>query len=373
MRILHIITNTDLGGAQRIVIDLCASAVKDGHTVAVASMEGGPMWSLLPESVVRHSLPHMVKPIKPLKEIPCFFEIRAVIKNFNPDIIHLHSSKAALLGRLATPPRLQKRIVYTVHGFDTIRVRNRIFLPLEKIMQKKCGAIIPVSEYDYKNLRTEGITHKLTLIRNAVPDTPAFSEHELPLQIKEPLLKAKAEGKKIIMTIARIALPKRLDIFTDIARSLKDDNCVFFWIGSPTDSTLEGDLKKYQETASVIFTGDIPNASRLISYTDVFVLFSDYEGLPITILEAMAKGKPVIASNVGGISELVDDNTGSLIPVGKTHDSVEASVKAIKTLISDKKLIQEKGEKARKKYESYFTLDTMWKKYFSVYSLLADE
>jgi glycosyltransferase involved in cell wall biosynthesis len=367
MRISHIVTNTDLGGAQRVVIDLCSKAVEDGHDVAVASMEGGPMWHQLPDDIMKFPLAHMVKPIKPLKELPCLLEIKATIRKFKPDIIHLHSSKAALLGRLAAPRRLRNQIVYTVHGFDTIRVRNRIFLPLEKLLQKKCGAIVPVSEYDYNNLLSEGINHNLTLIRNAVPDTPAFTTEELPEQIKEPLLAAGALGKKIIMTIARIALPKRLDIFAETALRMKDDNCVFFWIGAPTDKTLEAELKRQQETAPVFFTGDIPEASRLISYADVFVLFSDYEGLPITILEAMAKGKPVVASNVGGISELVDESNGSLIDIGDTEKSVVTAVQAIKTLISDEKLRIKKGEASRKKYEENFTINSMWDKYYSLY------
>ena len=367
MRILHIITNTDLGGAQRVVIDLCTMAVKDGNTVAVASMKDGPMWHQLPDGIMKFPLAHMVKPIKPLKELPCLLEIKATIRKFKPDIIHLHSSKAALLGRLAAPHHLKKRIVYTVHGFDTIRVRNRIFLPLEKLLQKKCGAIVPVSQYDYNNLLSEGIKHNLKLIRNAVPDTKPFSESELPEQICEPLLAARAKGKKIIMTIARIALPKRLDIFAEAALRMKDDNFVFFWIGAPTDKTLEAELKRQQETAPVFFTGDIPEASRLISFADIFVLFSDYEGLPITILEAMAKGKPVVASKVGGISELVDESNGSLIEPAETEEMTEDVVSAIKTLISDEKLRIKIGEASRKKYEENFTINSMWDKYYSLY------
>ncbi len=370
MRILHIITNTDLGGAQRVVIDLCNAAVNDGHTVAVASMEGGPMWQQLPVSVEKITLPHMVKPIKPQKEIPCLFEIKSAIKRFKPDIIHLHSSKAALLGRLAAPRRLRNRIVYTVHGFDTIRVRNRVFLPLEKIMQKKCGAIVPVSEYDYNNLLSESINNNLTLIRNAVPDTKPFSEEELPEQIKGPLLKAKSDGKKIIMTIARIALPKRLDVFAETALRMKNDNCVFFWIGAPTDKTLEAELKRQQENAPVFFTGDIPEASRLISFADVFVLFSDYEGLPITILEAMAKGKTVVASKVGGIPELVDESNGSLIEPAEAGKMTDDAASAVKELVSNDELRIKKGEASRKKYEENFTINTMWDKYLSVYKSL---
>lgn len=367
MRILHIITNTDLGGAQRVVIDLCTMAVNDGHTVAVASMQGGPMWELLPDEVMRFPLPHMVKPIKPLKEIPCMLEIKRAIRRFNPDIIHLHSSKAALLGRLAAPRRLRKRIVYTVHGFDTIRVRNRVFLPLEKMLQKRCGAIVPVSEYDYKNLLSEGITHNLIMIKNAVPDKTPFPEDELPESFLTPLNKARSQGKKIVLTIARIALPKRLDVFADVAERLKDDNCVFIWVGAPTDDTLKAQLEEIEARGNVYFTGDIPEASRLISYADIFVLFSNYEGLPITLLEAMAKGKPLIASNAGGIPELVDSSNGALV---NNNNAAEEAAHEIRKLLSSPQSFSSKGATSRKKYESEFNLELMWKKYLDSYKNL---
>ena len=148
---------------------------------------------------------------------------------------------------------------------------------------------------------------------------------------------------------------------------MKDDNCVFFWIGAPTDKTLEAELKQQQETAPVFFTGDIPEASRLISYADIFVLFSDYEGLPITILEAMAKGKPVVASKVGGIPELVDARNGSLIIPSDTSKMTEDAVSAVKELVFNDELRIKKGEASLKKYEENFTINSMWDKYYSLY------
>lgn len=375
MRILHIITNTDLGGAQRVVIDLCTMAVKDNNTVAVASMKDGPMWSQLPAEVIQYKLPHMVKPIKPLKELPCLFEIKRTIKEFKPDIVHLHSSKAALLGRLACPRKLRKHIVYTVHGFDTIRVRNRIFLPLEKLLQKWCGAIVPVSDYDRKNLISEGITHNIKLIRNAVPDTQPVKESELP----ESMQKAIKSGKKIVLTIARIALPKRLDIFAETAKILSDKDYAFFWIGSPTDSTLLPQLREYEKRGNVFFTGDIPDASRLIFFADLFVLFSNYEGLPITILEALAKAKPIIASKVGGIPELVDDTNGKLINLTDENGELlptflpaKEVAHQIEYYLSEKEVTFSASKCSRSKYEEYFTLDSMWKEYTSLYRILCN-
>lgn len=101
MKILHIITNTELGGAQTVCISLANMASDEGNIVAVASMNGGYLWDNLSSSVIQFKIKNMIKPIRLLPDLKCYFELKKVINEFAPDIIHLHSSKAGTLGRLA--------------------------------------------------------------------------------------------------------------------------------------------------------------------------------------------------------------------------------------------------------------------------------
>ena len=207
MKILHIITNTELGGAQRVCIDLANSAMKEGFKVAVASAQGGYLWESLPEGILQYPIPTLVKPINPIKDIRAYTSIKKIIQKFEPAIIHLHSSKVGILGRLASIGSKAK-IIYTIHGFDSIRLQHRKFLPLERIFQKLTDYIVPVSKYDYENLINEKITKNLITIPNGVVK---------PKEKKYLPNNERFKDKKIILTIARISPPKRLDIFISVA------------------------------------------------------------------------------------------------------------------------------------------------------------
>lgn len=353
MKILHIITNTELGGAQRVCIDLVASAIKESNEVAVASMVGGYLWSELPCEAEQFQLKNMVKPISLAHDLKCFFELRKVIKRFNPDIIQLHSSKAGVLGRLASVFH-SKRIVYTVHGFDSIRLKHRVFLPFERILQHFCGAIVPVSYYDEKNLRHEGITRNLHVIQNGVRLNSSKKELCIPSE--------KIKGRKIVMTIARISPPKKIQMFLDVAKSLPE--YFFVWIGGEAGKSIDETRSEYNASENVFLSGDIPNASSYLHLCDLFVLFSNFEGLPMTIIEAMSQSKPVVASNVGGILELVDESNGFLV------DSNDSACSAIKRILENQTLAEQMGKSSYKKFLADYTLESMWEKYKKIYQTL---
>lgn len=350
MKILHIITNTELGGAQRVCIDLCNMAVSENNSVAVASMANGYLWNQLDRRVIQYQIKNLVKPISPKKDILVLFELRTIIKNFQPDIIHLHSSKAGVLGRLASIKN-PKHIVYTVHGFDSIRLKHRIFLPIERLLQNFCGAIIGVSEYDKEKLLSEGIYKNVSVIYNGISEDNITKAKSLPCNI---------QNKKIIISIARISSQKNFPLFIEVAKNLQE--YTFIWIGNSSEHSTQNLYNVYSIPENVILLGDIPGASNYINLCDLFVLFSHFEGLPMTIIEAMSQKKAIVASNVGGIPELIDSSNGVLV-----SNNVEEICSAIKNIIENKKLLETMNNNSYKKYHSTFTLKTMWKNYKLVY------
>ncbi len=266
MKIFHLITNTELGGAQNVVIDLAHCAAGSGHEVAVASMPDGPLWQLLDPHIRRFFLPHMVKPVSPRHDLRCLPELRSAVRTFSPDIIHLHSSKAGALGRMAAPGR-RRRIVYTIHGFDTIRKAHRAFLPVEQVLQYFCGAIVPVSEYDRTNLAAEHIHRRVTVIPNAVKDRlipdpfsgAAFADTEQRNAAFRAIKKAKDSSQKTVLTVARLAPPKRFDLFIETAARSPMKDTAFFWIGNPQDRPLP------ELPPNVVMLGEIPGAGDFIN------------------------------------------------------------------------------------------------------------
>ncbi|MDP3176932.1 MAG: glycosyltransferase, partial [Spirochaetaceae bacterium] len=315
-----------------------------------------PFWGLLDSRVARFPLDHMVRPISPVDDIKAFLEIRGAIANFKPDILHLHSSKAGVLGRLAAG-RLAQRTVYTIHGFDSIRRTHSVFLPLERALQGSCGAIVPVSDYDRRNLESEGIRRALRLIRNGTEDWLSRPPPEGPAA--EAIRRAKAFGGRVVLCIARLAPPKRFDLFCAAAEALAGDDVSFFWIGNqiPVDS------KELPPTVTVL--GELPGAGGYANLADLVVLFSDYEGLPLSLIEALSCGTPVVASAVGGVPEIVDGTNGLAVPNDET-----AILAAIRRFLPGVPGYAEARAAARRTWAGGFSVARMAESYISLYGEL---
>lgn len=350
MRILHIISDTVLGGAQRVCIDLANSANSEGNIVGVAAMKGGNLWNELNENINQFHLEYMKKSIGK-HDIKVLKELRKIKKEFNPDIIHLHTSKPGVLGRWVFRKN-KNHIVYTIHGFDQIRIAHKKFLPIEKLFQKYSGANVPVSNYDKNNMLDCGITNKIKVIYNGINSLNIKSEKKFPVNIKE---------SKKVLTIARIAPPKDFELFLNVAKEFINKDTAFIWIGGSKDISIDELKIKYNIPDNVYLLGDIPNAINYINLCDLFVLFSKHEGLPMSIIEAMSQKKAVVASNVGGIPELVSEENGALI-----SNCDEAIYEINKILLNDNvKLHKENASFV--KYIENFTLSKMWNNYKELY------
>lgn len=342
MRILQIITLCELGGAQSVVANI-ANSLCENNEVVVASGEGdGKMWQMLDKRVTRVHLKSLKRELSFADDMRTLHDLRKLYKKYKPDIIHLHSSKAGILGRVAFPA---KKVVYTVHGFDTVRLAHRQFLFVEKLMQWRCKSIVAVSKYDERNLLMEKINKNVSTVYNGTPVLEA--EKGLTFGIPE-------KYKKVVLCIARTSYPKNHLLFIDVAKHLPQ--YAFVWIGNKEEIT--------ETPENVFFLGNIPNAAKYCSMADLFVLPSEYEGLPIVIIEAMSAGKPVVASNVGGISELVQDGVNGYALANKT----ELFVEKIDYILANQQVYDRMSMKSKEIYEKDFTVGRMVAEYKKVYN-----
>ena len=161
MKILQVITQSELGGAQTVVVQLANNLSKEHAVVLVAGQGDGKMWSMVNDQVIRENCPHLQRSISLKNDFLAAIELRRLYKKYKPDVIHLHSSKAGTLGRIVFPT---KKTVYTVHGFDSVRLAFRKFLPIERFLQHFCKAVVGVSKYDEKNLVAEGIKNNVSTV-----------------------------------------------------------------------------------------------------------------------------------------------------------------------------------------------------------------
>lgn len=347
MKIFQIITVSEYGGAQSFVANL-VNNLADNNDVFLLYGGEGEAWEHLDVNFTRIRLNKHRKQIS-LADLFLFFKLLYYRFRYNPDIIHLHSSKMGILGRLAFS---KKKTIVTLHGFDSVRMQYRKFLVLEKLLKNRAAKIVAVSQYDVLIMKEEGIETNVDYIYNGVPDYTK-KQYRIPSEMKHKIEAIKSNYSKVVMSIARISKQKRFDLFLDIAQNLPD--YAFIWIGNKETLT--------NLPSNVFCLGELQNAHSYLPYADVFLLPSNYEGLPISMLEALSFSKPIVASAVGGIPEMLNNGAGFAVP-----NELDKFVEKLKYILSNEEEYQKMALRAREIYLDKFTLEQMTAKYLSLYA-----
>jgi len=360
IKLAMIITRADdLGGAQSHVRDLAPALASYGFEVVVLGGLGGALFDQLEaRGVSCRKLEHLVHPIKPAADWRALCEIRAVLRELKPDLVATHSNKAGLLGRFSAHS-LRIPAVYTSHGFlfngEKLNISGYFYRLIEKAAARFSGAVIAVSESEYnKAVHLKVIPReKLVVVHNGIPDTAL-----------QALAKPELEPARLIM-IARFAEPKDHETLLQALGKLKDLPWSVQLVGDGVKRAAAEALALNLGIAErVEFAGMLEDVEALLADSSLFVLSSRREGFPISILEAMRAGLPVVASDCGGISEAVEDGeTGLLFPPG----NVEALMSCLEKLIANPELRQKMGLAGRRRYLEAFTLDHMVEKTSAVY------
>jgi len=287
-------------------------------------------------------------------------ELRGLIRHVRPDLVHLHSSKAGFIGRIAAKSE-RVPAIFTAHGWafseGTPWKQKLLAIPLEAFASRLGGHIIAVSQYDYRlalRYRIES-PHRMSVVHNGIPDSP---ERANPGEDTIP---------KIVM-VARFAPQKDHALLLRALASLGDEPWELEFVGNgPLFKNIKRVADELNLQNRVRFLGARYDVSRILAESHIFVLTSNYEGFPISVLEAMRAGLPVVASDVGGTNEAVDEGrTGYLVPRG----DLETLRERLRLLIKDPALRREMGNAGREKYERHFTVDRMLAETSKVYDLV---
>ncbi|WP_180052116.1 glycosyltransferase family 4 protein [Acinetobacter sp. YH12099] len=358
--IVYIITRSDvLGGASIHLLELVKGMMSQGHQVHILVGGVGTFTEELKKNHINFSsLKHLKREVSLTHDVLGFWEIKKYLKQLNPDIVHCHSSKAGLLGRLAAKS-LNLPVVFTAHGWaftDGVSPKKqKIYATLERFMAKLSDHIITVSEYDrYHGFKYQvGTPELVQTIHNGVPD------------IKNLAIKKTNFRVKLIM-VARFEDPKdQYFLIRALSKLPKHLNWQVDFLGDGPNLEKCQELAKNEELDSkIIFHGQSFKVKEFLNQADIFILISNYEGFPLTILEAMSASLPIISSDVGGVNESVSSENGYLIPKG----NIDILVQSLTELIMNKNLRQQLGSNSRYLYETKFSFNTMLHKTLDVYT-----
>jgi len=365
MKICYIVTRIDeIGGAQIHVRDMACKMSKLGHEVSVISGKKYDRQYLNELKKNRINVFHvkrLIREINLFSDLLALRKIMKVLRKIKPDLLSLHASKAGFLGRIAGV--LTKiTTLFTAHGWsfsEGVSMKKAIFYAAaEKLASYLVRKIINVCNYDKGLALKYGIapSRKFTVIHNGMPDiTPNL------------LAIPKKNHCRIVMT-ARFAPPKDHELLLLVLKKLEELPWHLDLIGTgPKEDEVKRIVGELGLNEKITFHGQTHRVAEILSRAQIFVLITNWEGLPRSIIEALRAGLPIIASNVGGISELVEHETnGYLIPRGDKRQLTEY----LRILLSDSLQREYMGKESRTKYELGFTFNSMYGKTTAIYKEL---
>ncbi|MGD8985514.1 MAG: glycosyltransferase family 4 protein [Desulfobacteraceae bacterium] len=399
IRILRIIARLNIGGPAIQAISLSDHLSRDSYRTLLISgkvdpHEGDMAYFAEEKGVQPVILPKMGRDITLLGDMKSLIELRKIIKQFKPHIIHTHTAKAGTLGRLAgisfnliRRSNVKIRLVHTFHGhiFHSYfgSLRTRLFIQIERFLSRFTDRIIvisPLQQHDmcwrYRIAPTEKV--RIIPLGFDLSDFEGRENHRK--QIRERYMLQDDQRVSLVGIIGRLTDVKNHRVLLEAAKCLKamgkSERFKFLVVG---DGELRQDLITYARELgiqnSVIFAGWQKDMPSIYEALDIVALTSLNEGTPVSLIEAMASARPVVATNVGGVRDLmgfIDEESkdgytlaqhGILVPSGDG----EVVARALSFLDENRKASKEMAERGREFVLNHYSVERLVKDIKSLY------
>lgn len=292
--------------------------------------------------------------INPRSDWQTYIFLTKKMKEIQPDIVHCHSSKAGVLGRIVAKINRVEKIFYTPHAYSFLapefsKIKKELFISIEKFLTKYATTkVFCVSKGEMKQAMkvNVGNTKKMTVIYNGLPIIDFPTKNNLRMRL------GLSEEKIVIGNNARMSEQKNPLLFLKIAQSVisQNEDIHFVWVG---DGPLMDSMKEIVSSSSVKsnihLLGDRNDTEVLVSGYDIYLTTSLYEGLPYSLIEALRAGIKIIGTNVVGNDELIfENNQFDLDDIGKAI-----------SLLSENINLFDEGKAEIRKFENFFTIGKM--------------
>lgn len=366
--VLQVITRSDWGGAP-LVVKLLATRT-EANTAVACGTGGRLIDELHQEDIPVFEQPSLQSPPDPVADIRALADLYRLLRRESFDLVHCHSTKAGLLGRLAA--RLAGiPTMFTVHGWGFYNTGYDRAAPViaygERALARITDAIVCVAENDLVEGWNRGIVEhtETTVIHNGIPSLSS-SQNRLTLSEEADI----EPDSLVIGAIARLDPAKNPIEILRVGSELQQrgHEVELVMIG---DGPLAEKCERYadEHNIDVHFLGFYMRARELLEDFDVFLMPSRFEGFPITVLECLHAGVPVVAYDVGGIAEAVTDGeTGFVLPSGDR----EAFVDRVEELVVDSKRRNAMSTHAETVAQTHYTAKRMVADYERVYTNVLD-
>jgi len=360
VRIVYVITRSDeIGGAHIHVRDFSLALLAQGHEVTVLAGGSGTFT----DELQRHSIPfvplrHLQRSIHPVRDVLALAEMRATLARIKPDLVSTHSAKAGWIGRVAAWS-LRIPVIYTAHGWaftDGVPARQaRLYRWAERAASAFGDRTITVCEHD----RALALKHsvataaKMIAVHNGMPDVAPSLQSDAGKAPPRVVMVARFEQQKDHATALRalaglVHLEWELDLVGD----------------GPNMGDVQRLAAELGVADRVHFLGRRRDVAQILSASQIFILITNWEGFPRSILEAMRARLPVIATAVAGSGESVaEGSTGFLVP----RADVDALRGRLALLLGDAELRAAMGSAGRRRYEERFLFGRTLERTVAVY------
>jgi glycosyltransferase involved in cell wall biosynthesis/ribosomal protein S18 acetylase RimI-like enzyme len=376
VRVLHIVGDSRYGGVARIILGLGRVAKSDGWQVDVLATDPVLQGVLRQADLGVVDLDVIHREIQPLRDFTGLLRLHRFLREERYTIVHTHTSKAGFVGRLAAWMAGVPAIVHTVHGFafhEQSPAAVRIFYSkLESIAARWCHRIVYVSQF-HRGLALElGICSpaQIEAIPNGITPRPPSDTFD-----RDSLRRDLGIGTQelFLLSVARLAADKGLANLIEAAAILRPCGRKFRVIiagEGPARAELEKLVDRHRLSNLVTFLGFREDVEDLFAASDLVVMPSLREGLSISLLEAMAAGKPIVASSIGSNREVA--SKGEMARLVPPSDPQMLAL-AIQQLVSDPVRMARLGAGARAIFESHYTEERMLSEYHHLYRRLVEE
>jgi glycosyltransferase involved in cell wall biosynthesis len=357
MRVLHVIARLNVGGTARYIIQLANELPKHGIDTFVATgfVQGAEVEDESAQSIDLIRIKSMGRSIRPIKDHFARMQLDTIIAQVKPDIIHTHTFKAGYVIRMKKQP---VPVIHTFHGHllddpEFTGFKSRVIIEVERMLAKKTAKLVTVGRRVADELLEQHIGKKDQYV-NIPPGVVALDVTPKAEALKN--LNLPDDGKPIVGWIARVTGVKNPMLALEVADAMPDTHFVLAGGGDLLEKV------RVAAPSNVTIVG-WAKAEDVFGASDIILSTSENEGMPVALIEAQLAGKPVVATDVGSVSEVVLNHETGIV----TNKNAGSIALALETLLLDKQKLTEMGTLAISRANALFSVDRMINAHIALY------